>query len=68
MCDGLKNEDEAELAADYGYHCQSCRLKTGKAGPCKFVATQRHSLCFVSVKVLLFFKCVCVCVCVCVIK
>ncbi|XP_070175347.1 histone-lysine N-methyltransferase 2C-like isoform X3 [Littorina saxatilis] len=33
MCDGLRNEDEAELAADYGYHCLYCRPKTGKTGP-----------------------------------
>ncbi|KAK6183545.1 hypothetical protein SNE40_011007 [Patella caerulea] len=32
-CDGLKNEDEAELAADYGYHCLFCRPKTGQPGP-----------------------------------
>lgn len=34
-CDGLTCEDEAELAADYGYHCIFCRPRTGKIGPCK---------------------------------
>ncbi|CAL1526048.1 unnamed protein product, partial [Lymnaea stagnalis] len=32
-CDGLHCEEEAELAADYGYHCTFCRPKTGKEGP-----------------------------------
>uniref|UniRef100_A0A2C9KCS1 Uncharacterized protein n=1 Tax=Biomphalaria glabrata TaxID=6526 RepID=A0A2C9KCS1_BIOGL len=32
-CDGLHGEDEAELAADYGYNCTFCRPKTGKEGP-----------------------------------
>ncbi|GFS15633.1 histone-lysine N-methyltransferase 2C, partial [Elysia marginata] len=32
-CDGLNGEDEAEMAADYGYHCLFCRPLTGKEGP-----------------------------------
>ncbi|KAH9514336.1 hypothetical protein Btru_028794 [Bulinus truncatus] len=32
-CDGLHCEDDAELAADYGYQCIFCRPKTGKDGP-----------------------------------
>ncbi|XP_060078098.1 histone-lysine N-methyltransferase 2C-like, partial [Ylistrum balloti] len=32
-CDQLKNEDDAERAADFGYHCLFCRPKTGQPGP-----------------------------------
>ncbi|XP_059154742.1 histone-lysine N-methyltransferase 2C-like isoform X4 [Physella acuta] len=32
-CDGLSGEEDAEIAADYGYHCYFCRPKTGKDGP-----------------------------------
>ena len=37
QCDGMKNDDEAERAASYGYHCLLCRPLTGVDGPCKFV-------------------------------
>ena len=33
FCDNLHSEDDAERAADYGYHCLYCRPVTGKAGP-----------------------------------
>ncbi|XP_069119821.1 histone-lysine N-methyltransferase 2C-like isoform X3 [Argopecten irradians] len=33
QCDQLKNEDDAERAADFGYHCLFCRPKTGQPGP-----------------------------------
>ncbi|KAL5009713.1 hypothetical protein ScPMuIL_012018 [Solemya velum] len=32
-CDGLRTEDDTELAADFGYHCLYCRPKTGQPGP-----------------------------------
>ncbi|XP_048237798.1 histone-lysine N-methyltransferase 2C-like isoform X4 [Haliotis rufescens] len=32
-CDGLKCEEDAEKAADYGYHCLFCRPKTDHPGP-----------------------------------
>ena len=35
ICDGLRTEDEAERASEYGYHCLYCRPKTGHLGPCK---------------------------------
>ena len=34
-CDGILNEDDAERAAEFGYHCLYCRPTTGQAGPCK---------------------------------
>ncbi|XP_052093536.1 histone-lysine N-methyltransferase 2C-like isoform X6 [Mytilus californianus] len=33
LCDGLKNEDETERAADFGYNCKFCRPRTGHPGP-----------------------------------
>ena len=41
-CDGLNGEDEAEVAADYGYHCLFCRPRTGKEGPCMWLKSFRH--------------------------
>lgn len=38
-CDGLKCEEDAEKAADYGYHCLFCRPKTDHPGPCKSPVT-----------------------------
>ena len=37
FCDGLKNEEEAEKAIDYGYHCLHCRPVTGQHGPRKYI-------------------------------
>jgi histone-lysine N-methyltransferase MLL3 len=36
LCDGLKNEDETERAADFGYNCKFCRPRTGHSGPCEY--------------------------------
>ncbi|CAH1773145.1 unnamed protein product [Owenia fusiformis] len=33
LCDGLKNEEEAEIASDMGYQCLYCRSITGHPGP-----------------------------------
>ncbi|XP_064643993.1 histone-lysine N-methyltransferase 2C-like isoform X4 [Lineus longissimus] len=33
MCDGLKSEDDAERASDFGYQCMFCRVHTGVPGP-----------------------------------
>ena len=32
-CDGISNEDEAELAIDHNYHCVLCRAVTGAPAP-----------------------------------
>ena len=34
-CDSIRNEDEAEKAAEFGYHCLLCRPITGMPGPCE---------------------------------
>jgi len=34
-CDGISNEDEAELAIDHNYHCLLCRPTTGVPAPGK---------------------------------
>jgi len=33
LCDGISNEDEAELAIDHNYHCILCRPVTGAPAP-----------------------------------
>jgi len=35
LCDGIYNEDEAELAIDHNYHCVVCRPITGAPAPGK---------------------------------
>jgi len=35
LCDGISNEDEAELAIDHNYHCVLCRPTTGAPAPGK---------------------------------
>ncbi|XP_052230616.1 uncharacterized protein LOC127844448 isoform X3 [Dreissena polymorpha] len=32
-CDSIMNEDDAERAAEFGYHCTFCRPRTGQPGP-----------------------------------
>ncbi|XP_052804919.1 histone-lysine N-methyltransferase 2D-like isoform X3 [Mya arenaria] len=32
-CDGVMSEDDAERAAEFGYHCCFCRPRTGQLGP-----------------------------------
>lgn len=46
-CDGIRSEDDAERAADYGYHCLFCRPKTGQYGPCMYriiVLNQKYNI------------------------